>query len=101
MSDANSPESQVSEQKPLLERLINDLRQQRDELQVQMHLAGLDAKDEFGRLKKKLNDLEGQYEPVSDAVEESVGNVFAALQLAGEEMLHSFDRVRKAITDSE
>ncbi len=101
MSESTPSQPNSSESKPLLDQLIEDLKQQRDELQVQMHLAQMDAKDEFGRLKQKLKDLEFQYEPVSDAVEESTSNVFAALQLAGEEMLHGFHRVRKAILDSE
>jgi hypothetical protein len=37
------------------------------------------------------------FEPVKDAVEESAGNVFSALQLVGEEVLGSFDRIRKTL----
>ncbi|TWU42668.1 hypothetical protein [Novipirellula artificiosorum] len=89
----------MSEQRTAVEELIRTLKRERDELALKMHLANMDAKDEYERLSSKLGELSDQYEPVSDAVEETAGNVFSALKLAAEEMKAGFHRVRKAISE--
>ena len=80
-----------------LQELISDLKQQRDELAVKAHLAGMEAKQEYDRLSDQVDELIRQYEPVKDAVVESSENVFAALKLAAEEMQHGLGRVWKAV----
>ncbi len=85
------------EQKGTLQEMMDYLKQQRDELQLQMHLAEMDAKDEYERLSGKFDELTSQYQPVKDAVSESTDNVVAALTLAAEEMKNGFFRVAKSI----
>lgn len=87
----------MPQEKSLLSELVSSLKQQRDELQVQMHLAQAEVKDEYNRLAVKVDELTKQYEPVKNAVGETAGNVFAALKLAAEEMKLGFDRVRKSM----
>ncbi len=89
----------MSEQRSALEDLISKVKQERDALKVQMHLASMDAKDEYERLSGKCDQLADQYEPVKDAVEESAGNVFSALGLVADELKVGFQRVRKAVTE--
>jgi chromosome segregation ATPase len=89
----------MSTQRNTLEDVIGKLKQERDELQVKMHLASMDAKDEYERLSGKCDELADQYEPVKDAVEETAENVFSALGLVAGELKVGFQRVRKAITE--
>ena len=89
----------MSTQKSALEEVIAKLKQERDELNLQMHLASMDAKDEYNRISDKVDELSNQYDPVRDAVEESAGNVFSALGLAADELKIGFGRVRKAIKE--
>ena len=89
----------MSDQKSTLESLISKLKQEKDELKLQMHLASMDAKNEYDRLSGKCDELNDQFEPVKDAIEETTGNVFSALGLAAEELKIGFDRVRKAISE--
>ena len=90
----------MSEEQNSLDEIITSLKRERDELKLQMHLAGMEAKDEYERLSGKFEQLTQQYEPIGKAVDETAGNVVSALKLAGEEMLSGFQRVRKAIQDS-
>lgn len=90
----------MSEQKNSLEELISGLKQERDELKLKMHLAGMDAKDEYDRISDKIDELATQYEPVSDAVEETAGNIWSALSMAAGELKAGYQRVRKAIDES-
>ena len=89
----------MSEQRSALDEVIAKLKQERDELQVQMHLASMDAKDDYDRISGKVDELSQQYEPVKDAVEESAENVFAALGLVADELKAGFQRVRKSISE--
>ena len=89
----------MSEQRNALDEVISKLKQERDELQLQMHLASMDAKDEYERLSGKCDDLTDQYEPVKDAVEDTAENIFAALGMVADELKVGFQRVRKAITE--
>ena len=89
----------MSDQKTALEDLMGTLKQERDELKLKMHLASMDAKDEYERLSGKCDELSEQYEPLTDAVEDTAENVLAALKLAAEEMVSGFHRVRKAISE--
>ncbi|TWT35406.1 hypothetical protein KOR34_02970 [Posidoniimonas corsicana] len=83
-----------------LGELVASLQQERDELRLRIHLAGMEARDEYERLSGKVGQLGEQFEPVRDATEEAAGNVFAALMLAAGEMKSGFERVRRAIKDS-
>jgi uncharacterized protein with PhoU and TrkA domain len=83
-----------------LEQIIRRLKQERDELQLQIHLAEMDAKDEYDRISAKIDEVSRQYEPVSDAAEDTAKNVISALSLAAEELQAGFHRLRKAIVKS-
>lgn len=89
----------MTDKQSTLEDLITRLKQERDELNLQMHLAGMEAKDEYDRISSRVDDLSAQYEPVKDAVEESAENVFTALGMVADELKHGYDRVRKSISE--
>ncbi len=89
----------MSSQQDTVGELITTLKQQRDELRLKMHLAEMEAREEYDRLSGKIDELADQYEPVSKAVGESADNVFNALKLAAEEMQAGVLRVWKAVQD--
>ena len=90
----------MSEQKSSLDKLVSELKQQRDELKLQMHLASMEARDEYDRLSGKFDELSDYYEPVSKAVEDTAENMLSALSLAAGELKVGFQRVRKALSES-
>lgn len=90
----------MAENQSDLKDLVDALTQTKDELKVQIHLAGLEARDEYQRVSEKLDDLRKQYQPVSEALNESAGAVIAALTLAAEEMKCSFSRIANSLKDS-
>jgi hypothetical protein len=89
----------MSDKSSALDEVIRKLKQERDELALQIHLAGMEAKDDYDRISGKVDELTDQFEPVKDAMEESAENVLAALGLAAEELKVGFKKVRKAITE--
>ena len=80
-----------------VKELIQSLRQQRDELSMKMHLAGMEAKDEVKRLDAKLSQLCSKYDPVKDAVDETADDVWDAMKDLGKEIGEGFSRIGKAL----
>jgi uncharacterized coiled-coil DUF342 family protein len=87
----------MSDEKSMLRELISSLKQQRDELALQIHLGKAEAKEEWNRLEKRLHALAKQYEPVKDAVEETSSEVLSGLKLVAEEIRAGFQRIRKSL----
>ena len=82
----------------LIHNMINDLKEERDELALQIHLGKQDAKSEWQALGKKLDDLNRRYEPLKNAVEETGEDVWDAMKLVGDEIKDGFLRIRKSIS---
>lgn len=87
----------MSESNKKLDDLIHTLRQQRDELRVRIHLAKAEVKDEWDKVERQFTKLVDDYKPTRDAASQTAANVWSALQLAGEEVLKGFERVRKTL----
>ena len=90
----------MSDTRKKLDELVNTVRKERDELKLQIHLASLDAKDEYERLSKKCDRLADEYQPVTEAVEKTADNVVSALGMVADELKFGFQRVRQAISET-
>ena len=87
----------MSENKNQFEEMLSALRQQRDELALQMHLGAAEAKQEFEATVEKLDKMTEEYQPLKEAVGDSANNVMASMELLGGEILASFERIRKSM----
>jgi hypothetical protein len=76
------------------EKEVDDLRRVRDELQVQMHLAGQEAKDGFQTLEKKWEHLEGRAKVVAQGAEGAMEDVGDAAKLLLEEFKNGYRRIK-------
>jgi cell fate (sporulation/competence/biofilm development) regulator YmcA (YheA/YmcA/DUF963 family) len=81
----------------LISNMIADLKEERDELALQMHLGKQEAKSEWQRLVKKLEELEHRSQPLKSAVVETSEDVWDALKLVGDEIKDGFHRIRKSL----
>ena len=87
----------MSSKKPIIEDLLFTLKQQRDELRLQMHLAGKDAKDELGVLEKRFDSLTSEFNDIKDSVGDTADNIFSSLELVAEEVKNGFSKIANAI----
>lgn len=76
------------------DQMLDDLKKARDEIQLQMHLASMEAKDEW-------DELEGKWEKFTSRaeMEKSYEGVSDALSGLGEELKQAYVRFRNALTD--
>lgn len=89
----------MSQDRDFLNETISSLKQQRDELALQMHLGKEELKDEWDKMQVKLDKLSDDFDPVKDAMEESASNLFESLKLVAGEIKESFDRIKSSIVD--
>jgi hypothetical protein len=89
-----------SERSAVLSSLISSLKQQRDELALQMHLGKTEAKEEWDKVDKKWRQLTAEYEPLKDAVGETTDNVISGVRLIADEVKQGFERVAKLLRES-
>lgn len=77
-----------------LDDLLDDLKQRRDELRVQIHLASKEAQDEWEELEEKMKTFSkrAQLEETSEGVGEALGNL-------GHEIKAGYTRLWNAIKD--
>jgi hypothetical protein len=76
------------------DKMLEQLKQKRDELKLQMHLAGKDAGTEWQDLETKLKRFAEKAE-----LRRSGEGVGGALGNLGHELKESYDRLLKALKD--
>ena len=78
-------------------KLLEHLRRERDELNVQMHLARAEVRDEWHKLEPKWEHFEARAKEVAASAGEASKDVGSALGLLGEELQHGYARIRDAL----
>lgn len=76
------------------EKMVADMKQKRDELRLQMHLASKEAKDEWEELEEKMEKFSAKAK--LDDTGEGVGK---ALSQLGHELKQGYERLWKAVKD--
>lgn len=81
--------------------LVDELKQKRDELRLQIHLASKEVKDEWEDLEEKMHDFSAKAKKFSDDAKlrktgEGIGDAMATV---GHELKLGYDRIKKAIQD--
>ena len=77
------------------EDLVADLKQKRDELRLQIHLASKEAQDEWEELEEKMQEFSSRAE--LGKTSEGLGDALGKL---GEELKQGYKRVRNAIREA-
>ena len=78
-----------------LKGLADRLRQDRDELILQLDLAKMEARDEWEELEGKWQDFTGKMKVVREEAADASGEVREAAKLLAEEVKEGYARIRK------
>ena len=76
------------------DRLMDDLKQARDEIKLKLHLASMDARDEWDDLEQKWAEFSAKAD-----VSRSAEGVSGALDNLGEDLKQAYVRFRNALND--
>lgn len=80
--------------KASFDHLLEDLKRQRDELNLQMHLAKAEARDEWHELEKTWQAVKPKLDAAGREAAKSGENVLAGLQLTLEELARGYARIK-------
>ena len=81
-----------------LDKLVEAIKTERDELRVQMHLLKAEAREEWEDVEEKWGQLEPKLKKVKAGVVESGEDIGAASSQLAEEIGHAYQRIKKALT---
>lgn len=83
--------------KDKLVKLMEILKQRRDELSVQMHLGKAEAKDLWKETEDKWRHLRNQLDKIDEDTGDASKDVGAAAILIAEEIKQGYERLRKLL----
>ncbi|PKM35279.1 MAG: hypothetical protein CVV06_17135 [Gammaproteobacteria bacterium HGW-Gammaproteobacteria-10] len=76
-----------------LESLSEKIKQQRDEIAVQLNLAGKEAKDEWEHAEQKWTDLKHKAEEIKDDTKDTTEELISAAKVVAEELSGAYQRI--------
>jgi len=80
-----------------LQKIADNLKRQRDELQVKLHLGKADARDEWAKLETRWEDVKTKMEAVRKEASHTTESVSTGLGLVLDELKKSYDNIRKTL----
>jgi hypothetical protein len=87
----------MTDDKTDLQRLADELRHQRDELKLKLHLAKADAKDEWEVIEKKWEHARGRLAVIGKEAGAASKDVREAARLVLDEIKAGYQRIRKLV----
>lgn len=84
-----------------IDEIIEDLKQRRDELRLQIHLASKEVKDEWDELEEKMEEFTGKAKEFAEEakLKETGEGLGEALGKLGHELKLGYQRIRDATKD--
>ena len=84
-----------------IDELVEELKEERDKLRVRVHLAKMEADEEWEELEDKMEEFSGKAKQFAgDAgIRETGEGLGRALGQLGNEIKLGYERIRKAIRD--
>jgi chromosome segregation ATPase len=81
------------------DRLTEKLKQQRDEINVQLHLATMEAKEDWEQAEEKWESLKAKIADISDEAKETGEDFLQASKTIAEELSLAYDRIKTRLKD--
>lgn len=74
---------------------LEELKQERDELRIRLHLAKMETSEEWQKLEHKLQKFESKAKELGDATADASRDMGAAVKLLGEEISDGFKKIAR------
>jgi len=80
-----------------LNELTDALKQQRDEIEVQIHLASMEAKDEWHEGEKQWGEFVDALGVITDDTKEASADLIHATKIIGDELKETYKRISERL----
>ncbi len=81
-----------------LNKLIEKLKSQRDEVNLKIHLASMDAKQEYEEAEKKWLEVKVKASEIADDAVETSEEFIAKIKVVGEELKGTYSRISSRLS---
>ncbi|MFH0780803.1 MAG: hypothetical protein V2B20_02480 [Pseudomonadota bacterium] len=81
-----------------LNKLIEKLKMERDGVSLKMHLASMDAKQEYEEAEKKWVEVKAKAAEIADDAVETSEEFIAKVKVVGEELKGTYSRISKRLS---
>ncbi len=81
------------------DNLLEKLKSERDEITLKLHLASMEAKEEFEEADKHWDTLKIKAAEIADESKETSEEFIAKSKIVGEELKDAYARISKRLTD--
>lgn len=82
-----------------LTTLFDRLKEQRDEIEVQLHLAGMEAKEQWQEVAPKWEHFIDELGVINDSAKETTQELLHATKVIGDELHGAYSRIIDQLKD--
>ena len=75
------------------DNLLSRLKTERDQLKLQIHLASMEAKEEFEAAEKAWDQFKGKAATIADEAAQTSDEYVARAKIVGEELREAYKRI--------
>lgn len=75
------------------ENLLEKLKTERDEIELKLHLASMDAKEEYEAAEQKWSQIKQKAADIADDTVETSEEYIAKAKIIGEELKETYSRI--------
>ena len=79
--------------------LIEKLKAERDKLNLKVHLASMETKDEFEEAEKKWGKVKDKASQIADEAIDTSEEYIAKAKIVGEELKETYSRISKRLSE--
>ena len=80
-----------------IDESVEVIRQQRDELQLKIHLAGMEVQDEWETLEEKWDELVNKSMQLKKQLDPTLDDINVAYSLLEDELKKGYEKLKKAL----
>lgn len=77
-----------------IRELMENLKQQRDEISLKVHLAGMEAKEEWEKAEKNWDKFSAKANEIYDDTVETTEELIDAAKVIGDELNQAYQRIK-------
>ncbi|MDP6979576.1 MAG: hypothetical protein QF570_13400 [Myxococcota bacterium] len=87
----------MSDERDDLRNEVDQLRALRDELHVQLHLAGQDLRDQWDRLERGWHHVESRAKQIGDVSDDVAHEVRETLHVLADQLRGGYERIKSLL----
>ncbi len=81
-----------------LAQISEQLKQERDEIKLKVHLASMEAKDEWEQAETTWAGLKDNLDDIVDETKETTEELLASAKVVADELGQTYERIKKRLT---